>query len=76
MVNLHFISRKAMNIDGLGSETIELFINEGLIREVSDLYNLNKNDLLPLDRMAEKSVDKLLLAIEVSKSVSFEDFFA
>ncbi len=68
----HFIARKAMNIDGLGSETIELFINEGLIREVSDLYNLNKNDLLPLDRMAEKSVDKLLLAIEVSKSVSFE----
>jgi DNA ligase (NAD+) len=68
----HFISRKAMNIDGLGSETIDLLINEGLIREVSDLYHLNKKYLLPLERMAEKSVDNLLLAIEKSKGVSFK----
>lgn len=68
----HFISRKAMNIDGLGIETIELLINKGLIIEISDLYNLKKEDLLPLDRMAEKSVEKLLLAINKSKGNSFE----
>ena len=68
----HFISRKALNIDGLGGETIELLINEGLIREVSDLYHLKKADLLPLERMAEKSVENLLLAIEASKNISFE----
>jgi DNA ligase (NAD+) len=68
----HFISRKAMNIDGLGGETIELLINEGLIREVSDLYYLKRADLLPLERMAEKSVDNLLLAIDNSKHISFE----
>ncbi|MEC7863446.1 MAG: NAD-dependent DNA ligase LigA, partial [Bacteroidota bacterium] len=68
----HFISRKAMNIDGLGVETIELLINEGLIRDVADLYHLNRIDLLPLERMAEKSVDNLLLAIEDSKNISFE----
>ncbi len=68
----HFISRKAMNIDGLGGETIELLINEGLIKDVSDLYHLNRIDMLPLERMAEKSVDNLLLAIESSKRASFE----
>lgn len=68
----HFISRKALNIDGLGGETIELLINEGLIREVSDLYHLKKPDLLPLERMAEKSAENLLLAIEASKNISFE----
>ena len=68
----HFISRKAMNIDGLGGETIELLIQEGLIREISDLYHLKKEDLLPLERMAEKSVDNLLLGIEQSKQIPFE----
>ena len=68
----HFISRKVMNIDGLGGETIELLINEGLIRDISDLYHLNKTDLLPLERMAAKSVDNLMLAIEASKRISFE----
>ncbi len=68
----HFICRKAMNIDGLGRETIELLINEGLIRDVSDLYCLKRIELLPLERMAEKSVDNLLLAIETSKNISFE----
>jgi DNA ligase (NAD+) len=61
-----------MNIDGLGGETIELLINEGLIRDISDLYHLNKTDLLPLERMAAKSVDNLMLAIEASKRISFE----
>ena len=68
----HFISRTAMNIDGLGGETIELLIQEGLIREISDLYHLKKEDLLPLERMAEKSVDNLLLGIEQSKQIPFE----
>jgi len=68
----HFISRKAMNIDGLGEETIELLIQEGLISEISDLYFLDKENLLPLERMAEKSVDNLLLGIEASKKIPFE----
>jgi len=68
----HFISRKAMDIDRLGGETIELLIQEGLISEISDLYHLKKEDLLPLERMAEKSADKLLLGLEASKKVPFE----
>ena len=68
----HFISRKAMDIDGLGGETIELLINEGLIKEISDLYHLKKEDLLPLDRMAEKSVDNLFIGLGQSKLISFE----
>ena len=61
-----------MNIDGLGGETIELLITEGLIKEISDLYYLKKEDLLSLDRMAEKSTDNLLLALEESKQLPFE----
>ena len=68
----HFISRKAMSIDGLGGETIELLIQEGLISEISDLYLLEKEDVLPLERMAEKSADNLLLGIEASKKIPFE----
>ena len=68
----HFISRKAMNIDGLGGETIELFIKEGLIKKISDLYHLRKQDVLPLERMAEKSTTNLLLSLEESKQVPFE----
>jgi DNA ligase (NAD+) len=68
----HFISRKAMNIDGLGGETIELLIQEGLISEITDLYHLKKEDVLPLERMAEKSVENLLLGIEASKEIPFE----
>ncbi len=68
----HFISRKAMDIDGLGGETIELLINEGLIKEISDLYHLKKEDLLPLERMAEKSVEKLFIGVGQSKLIPFE----
>ncbi len=64
----HFISRKAMNIEGLGGETIELLISQGLVKDVSDLYTLSKTDLLPLERMADRSVDNLLSAIENSKN--------
>lgn len=68
----HFISRKAMNIDGLGSETIDLFFKEGLIHHVADLYSLKKEDILPLERMAEKSANKAISSIESSKSIPFE----
>ena len=68
----HFISRKAMNIDGLGSETIDLFFNEGLIRNVADLYFLKKEDILPLERMAEKSASKAITSINDSKNIPFE----
>ncbi|MDG1761251.1 MAG: NAD-dependent DNA ligase LigA [Flavobacteriaceae bacterium] len=68
----HFISRKAMDVDGLGAETIELLFRDGLIRNYADLYTLQKEDLLPLERMAEKSVDNLLLGVEASKKIPFE----
>lgn len=67
----HYISRKAMDIDGLGSETVLLLYQNGLISNIADLYRLNRNELLPLDRMAEKSVDNLLKGIEASKTKSF-----
>ena len=68
----HFISRKAMNIDGLGEETIEQLYNAGLIKNIVDLYRLEKEQLLPLERMAEKSVNNLLKGLEDSKKVPFE----
>ncbi|MAR20807.1 MAG: DNA ligase (NAD(+)) LigA [Flavobacteriales bacterium] len=68
----HFISRKAMNIDGLGSETIELLLKNNLITNVSDIYFLKKGDLMPLERMAEKSALNLLESIENSKQIPFE----
>lgn len=68
----HFISRKAMNIDGLGEETIELLFGKGLIKDTSDLYTLKADELLQLDRMAEKSVSALLTSIELSKKINFE----
>lgn len=68
----HFISRKAMNIDGLGSETVAQLVEAGLVFDPGSLYKLSPEDLLPLDRMAEKSVQKLLLGIEASKQIPFE----
>lgn len=68
----HFISRKAMNIDGLGTETIDLFFKEGLINDIADLYFLTKEDLLPLERMAEKSASNAISGIRKSKNVAFE----
>ena len=68
----HFISRKAMNIDGLGPETIELLFNEGLVQTIPDLYELKMDDLLPLERMAEKSVENFLKGLELSKQIPFE----
>lgn len=69
---VHFISRKAMDIDGLGSETVELLYNEGLIKGVTDLYTLEFADLIKLERMADKSANNLLQGLEASKQVPFE----
>ena len=66
---VHFISRKAMNIDSLGEETVELLYRNGLIKDVSDLYTLTREDLIPLDRLGEKSADNIIASIEKSKSV-------
>ncbi len=68
----HFISRKAMNIDGLGQETIELLYNEGLIHNSADLYDLTSDQLIPLERMGEKSAERILKSLEDSKNVPFE----
>ena len=67
----HFISRKAMDIDGLGNETVALLYDNHLIYNIADLYHLNRNELLPLERMANKSVDNLLQGIEASKNKPF-----
>ena len=68
----HFISRKAMDIDGLGGETVALLVNEGLIDNYSDLYELKKEQVIPLERMAEKSAENLVAGIEASKQIPFE----
>ena len=68
----HFISRKAMDIEGLGGETVTLLVNEGLINNYSDLYELTKEQIVPLERMAEKSAHNLVNGIEQSKQVPFE----
>ncbi|MGB2165425.1 MAG: NAD-dependent DNA ligase LigA, partial [Flavobacteriaceae bacterium] len=67
----HFISRKALDIDGLGNETVTLLYENHLISNIADLYHLNRNELLPLERMADKSVDNLLQGIEASKNKPF-----
>lgn len=68
----HFISRKAMNIDGLGSETIDLLFSNRLIQSVVDLYLLKSEQIASLDRMGDKSAQRILSSLEDSKSVPFE----
>jgi len=68
----HFIARKAMNIEGIGDETAEQLFDAGLIRTIADLYELKREQLLPLERFAEKSVENMLNGIEKSKQVPFE----
>ena len=68
----HFISRKAMNIDGLGAESVELLFKNGLIENYADLYELSADQIVPLERMAEKSAANMIAGIEASKNVSFE----
>ena len=68
----HFVSRKAMNIDGLGSETIDQFYQEGLIHTIADLYTLKAPDIARLERMGKKSALNIMEGIRASKDVPFE----
>ena len=68
---VHFVSRKAMNIDGLGEETIDLLYRNGLARNIADLYRLKLLDLALLERMGEKSGRRILKSLEASKQVPF-----
>lgn len=68
----HFISRKAMNIDGLGPETVDMFYRLNLIKDVADLYSLQASDVRDLDRMGEKSAENIIKGISASKAVPFE----
>ncbi|CAA0199807.1 DNA ligase [Tenacibaculum maritimum] len=68
----HFISRKAMDIDGLGGETVDLLRKEGLIQSYADLYELKAVQIIPLERMAEKSAQNIIDGIEKSKEIPFE----
>ncbi|MGB0176641.1 MAG: NAD-dependent DNA ligase LigA, partial [Owenweeksia sp.] len=68
----HFISRKAMDIEGMGGETVELFVKEGLISNIADLYILRKEQLLPLERLADKSAQNIIDGIAASKQIPFQ----
>ncbi|WP_287132724.1 NAD-dependent DNA ligase LigA, partial [Bacteroides sp.] len=68
----HFISRKAMNIDGLGPETVDMFYRLGLINDTADLYQLKTDDIKNLERMGEKSAENIVNGIAASKEVPFE----
>jgi DNA ligase (NAD+) len=68
----HFISRKAMNVYGLGNETIELLYHQGLLMSYADLYTLTYDQLIPLERLADKSVQNILDAIKQSKTTPFD----
>ena len=69
---IHYVSRKALNIENLGSETIEQLYREKLVENPADLYTLTKEQLLPLDRMAEKSAQNIVDGVEKSKLIPFE----
>ncbi|MGO3184344.1 MAG: NAD-dependent DNA ligase LigA [Aequorivita sp.] len=68
----HFISRKAMDIEGLGGETVTLLVNNGLINNYADLYLLKEEQIIPLERMAQKSAENMIKGIEASKQIPFE----
>ena len=68
----HYISRKAMDIEGLGGETVELLYKEGLIKNYADLYTITKEQVMPLERMAEKSAENLVNGVKASISIPFE----
>lgn len=72
---LHFVSRNAMNIDGVGPALIDQLLEKGLIEDYADLYYLKKEDLIPLERMAEKSAENALKAIEGSKNRPLHNLF-
>lgn len=68
----HFITRKAMDIDGLGGETVALLYHAGLVKNYADLYDLKKEQVVVLERMADKSADNLISGIENSKAITFD----
>ena len=68
----HFISRKAMDIDGLGAETVNLLVEHNLIKNYSDLYRLKTEDIIGLERMAQKSSENLISGVLLSKEISFD----
>lgn len=68
----HYISRKAMDIEGLGGETVALLYNNKLVQNYADLYELKVEDILPLERMAQKSAENLVNGVENSKNIPFE----
>jgi DNA ligase (NAD+) len=68
----HFISRKAMDIEGLGGETVALLFNNGLVKDYADLYEITVEQILPLERMAQKSAENLINGVQKSKEVPFE----
>ena len=71
---IHFVSKKAFNIDGMGKKIVEQLLEEGLIKNVADIFTLTKGDLEPLERFAEKSADNLIEAIKQSKQVTLPRF--
>ncbi len=68
----HFVGRRAMNIESMGAETIELFNKAGILNNIGDIYDLKKEQIIPLERMAEKSANNIIEGIEESKKVPFE----
>ena len=68
----HYISRKAMDIEGLGGETVALLYNNGLVQNYADLYELTVEQITPLERMAQKSAENLVNGVQLSKNVPFE----
>jgi len=68
----HFISRKAMNIDGLGQETIDLLYTEGLIKNIADIYDLQKEQISRLERLGDKSAERILKSLDESRQIPFE----
>ena len=71
---IHFVSKKAFNIDGLGKKIVEQLVQEGLIKDVSDIFTLTKGDLEPLERFADKSAENLIASIEKAKDVTLSRF--
>lgn len=71
---IHFVSKKGFNIEGLGNKIVEQLVQEGIIRDVADIFEIKKGDLILLERFAEKSVDNLLSSIQKSKKISSANF--
>jgi DNA ligase (NAD+) len=71
---VHFASKRAMDIDGLGDKTVDQLVERGLVKDIGDLYFVAKEDVLKLDRLADKSASNLMAAIERSKQTTFPRF--